>query len=534
MPHGGQTLVPIHHAWWPMTTTTAPARLWLIGLIVGVPLLGFGVSTGLRAYFNVQVRDAIVAQVPDADPARVATFTVAELCETPSAITADLCQTNDQLGVMQSASVAVCGIGLGLLGLIALAGKAAQTNRVLLLAIFRPGLYVTAVTITGLVLAHAGLAMAVLYYGESALLSRVHVGIILTIGVGALTGVAAIAQTAFGVVKTAETETFGRVMSPEEAPGLWNQTAHVAHKLGALMPDHIVVGLDPTFFVTEASVNTLDGRLAGRTLFCSLPLARILTVDEFAAIIGHELGHFRGEDTKFSEQFYPIYRGTSTAIESLQSAGGDGVGATALLPAIAIFGYFLERFAIAESLNSRARELLADEAGAAATSPRAMASALVKVHAFAGIWNDVARESAEALRSATASPNASVQFAEAVSARAGEAALEGIAESQTSHPTDSHPTLAVRLAALNIDLASVTSEALDVRPMSAAVALIANAEAQERTLTTDYQQLLTVVLGINAESSGAADEDSQTGVAGASLSEDDAPPRRRSGDDARS
>jgi hypothetical protein len=61
-----------------------------------------------------------------------------------------------------------------------------------------------------------------------------------------------------------------------------------------LMPETVVIGVDPTFFVTEAEVVTLSGRLWGRTLYCSMPLARILTVDELTAIIGHELGHFRG------------------------------------------------------------------------------------------------------------------------------------------------------------------------------------------------------------------------------------------------
>jgi len=45
------------------------------------------------------------------------------------------------------------------------------------------------------------------------------------------------------------------------------------------------------------------------------------TVAEFTAIVGHELGHFRGEDTAMSQQFYPIYRGTTAAIEGLAASG---------------------------------------------------------------------------------------------------------------------------------------------------------------------------------------------------------------------
>src|SRR5262249_49361668 len=256
------------------------------------------------------------------------------------------------------------------------------------------------------------------------------------------------------------------------ASKLWHQTDQTAEKLGARRPDHIVIGLDPSFFVTEADVVTPDGALTGRTLFCSLPLARILTVSEFTAIIGHELGHFRGEDTKFSEHFYPIYRGTTSAIASLQAAGGRGWGFIALLPAIAVFTFFLERFAVAENLLSRSRELLADQAGAEATSSRIMASALVKVHAFSGIWFDFQRAAAELLQQGKFFKNASFLFAQAAVDAARPDVLEGIADRHTSHPTDSHPPLAVRLDSLHIDLAAVATEALAVNPTESAANLI--------------------------------------------------------------
>ena len=47
-----------------------------------------------------------------------------------------------------------------------------------------------------------------------------------------------------------------------------------------------MAGLDANFFVTEAEVRTPTGPCRGRTLSCSLPLARILTVEEFTAIVG--------------------------------------------------------------------------------------------------------------------------------------------------------------------------------------------------------------------------------------------------------
>jgi Zn-dependent protease with chaperone function len=89
----------------------------------------------------------------------------------------------------------------------------------------------------------------------------------------------------------------GLSIQEQQAPLLWERVRDVALDLNALPPEHIVVGLDPNFFVTESEVRCLDGTCNGRTLYCSLPLSRILTINEFIGIIGHELGHFKGEDT---------------------------------------------------------------------------------------------------------------------------------------------------------------------------------------------------------------------------------------------
>ena len=471
-------------------------RLWLFGLLLVVPLLGFAVSSAIRGSLNSELRDQALRQHPNADAASLATITVARLCESHDTRLDGLCETDGHLASLRTASAATALVGLGLIAGIALAGFAAQRNRAALLSLFRPGLYVTAVATTGLIVAHAAIAIAVIYYGESFVADRVHGGIILGVAIGAILGVVGVARSAFGVVRKAESFAIGASVTREAAPRLWEHTASIAGKLGALEPDHVVVGLDPTFFVTEANVSTLDARLKGRTLFCSLPLARILTVDEFTSIVGHELGHFRGEDTKFSEHFYPIYRGTVTAIASLQRAGGRGAGVLALLPAIAIFGFFLERFSVAEKAHSRERELLADRAGAEATSARIMASALVKVHAFAGVWDGFQRASVEALRGGKRYRNASVTYAQAVGQQARASVLDGIADRHTSHPTDSHPPLSVRLAALGVDVSAVAAEALSVTPTPSAASLFGDLESREEALSESYQLLLARQLGI--------------------------------------
>ncbi len=476
------------------------SRAWLFGLILGVPLIGVAVSEGIQAYFNSQLRSALQEQFVDADRDAISGATVDRLCEDRSTELRDVCSTNDNLNLMSSAAVGAGMIGILLLLGIRLAGWAARANRRLLLWVFRPGLYFTALTLIGLVLVHAGVAMAAIYYGESALIGRIHVFVIGAIGLGAAFGVLAIARNAFALVRKAEVIVVGKTVSQSEAPELWMRVEGLANRLGALHPENIVLGLDPNFFVTEATVVCLSGNYSGRTLYCSLPLMRILSSSELDTVIGHELGHYKGLDTKFSQEFFPIYRGTSNSIAALQQTGGESSGVIALLPAIAVLSYFLESFSLAESRISRERELAADMEGASAKDSRIMATALVKVHAFSGFWEGLRHAAVEGLREGKAFVNASKTYAEAIAGHATPDAVEGLAETRLSHPTDSHPPLGVRLKALTCSIADVVDDALNINPDQPAIHLIPAAEATEEEISGAYQVILARQLGIDLDS----------------------------------
>jgi len=306
------------------------SRIWLFSLLLAVPLVGLGVSEAIQAYSDSELRSAVRAQNPGVTDQQVRQLTVDTLCEQRGAEFDQLCARQSHLNLLSGTSAGAGAAGLILLGLIMLAGRLARDNRSLLLAFFKPGLYVTTVVLTALILVHAAIAMAAIYYGEAALIRRVHVGIVGTIALGALAGVVAMAQNTFTLVRKARTFVVGSSLTREQAPLLWNEVDATARRLGALQPQNVVVGLDPNFFVTEAEVVCLDRALTGRTLYCSLPLCRILSKPEFTAIIGHELGHFQGQDTRFSASFYPIYRGTASSIHALSAAGGGSIMATAI------------------------------------------------------------------------------------------------------------------------------------------------------------------------------------------------------------
>jgi Zn-dependent protease with chaperone function len=475
--------------------------MWLVAFLLAVPALAFGVATAIRVHANSELRATLQAQYPQADAAKIRGITVASLCqgEFPEELLG-ACRQDTIQRVMRVSALAAAAAGLGWIALIAVAGRWAQNRRDLLLLVFKPGLYLTAAVVTGLILSHALLLIASIVIGESALINRVQPGIVAAIGLGALSGIVALRRTIFSLVKEAQAFVFGRTVSMAEAPQLWALVERTAAHLGALRPDHIVVGVEPNFFVTETNVTTPAGPLTGRTLFCSLSLCRILTVGELTAIIGHELGHFRGEDTKFSEHFYPIYRGTTDSLGSLHAAGGGGTGALALLPAIAIFNYFLEAFAVAETRLGRARELAADAAGASVTDAHVMASALVKVHAFAEVWGETINSIVEGAKDGKEIPgNVSLAYASAVVQRATPSALEHVASQTLSHPTDSHPPLSVRLEALGVGLSAVSDAALIVTPTDSPSGLVNDVERLEQEIGADYQAIILAAFGAVAE-----------------------------------
>ena len=167
---------------------------------------------------------------------------------------------------------------------------------------------------------------------------------------------------------------------------------------------------------------------------------------------------------------------------------------------MAVLSYFLECFSVAESRLSRQRELAADQAGASVTNSATSATALVKIHAFSGLWEGFREAAANALREGRAFINASSVYAESVAQSATPAAFEGILETHLSHPTDSHPTLYDRLNSLQTDLSIVSNGALDVTPVNSAITFIPDVERTEETISETYQYILARRLGIDLES----------------------------------
>jgi Zn-dependent protease with chaperone function len=156
------------------------------------------------------------------------------------------------------------------------------------------------------------------------------------VAVGALIGGVTIFNTGFSLVRRPRMTELAFAVTQDEQPQLWKVILDIAAGLQARPPTNVILAFDTSFYATAADVVVFnrDKALSGETLCLSLPFLRVLTNQESAGIIGHELGHFSGKDTAYTLKFVPIYSDLSRAIHD---AGIDeGWSSLALLPAVAL------------------------------------------------------------------------------------------------------------------------------------------------------------------------------------------------------
>jgi len=227
-----------------------------------------------------------------------------------------------------------------------------------------------------------------------------------------------------------------RPVTADDAPRLWNDVKEAAIKLGTTPPDHILVGMDYNFYVTELAVKYRSGVTAGRTLYLSHPLMQQLAPDEVLAVIGHELGHFRGDDTRITREFYPMRFKANATLHAM--AGSGWVGWTSVHALL----FFHWSFSSTEQAVSRERELLADRAAADLTSAGVIGRALVKIQVFAEAFNRTVAGKAPNPFAVPLVPYIRDQLVPRAEF------WTQLFEKKAAHPLDSHPSLRVRLEAL--------------------------------------------------------------------------------------
>lgn len=175
--------------------------------------------------------------------------------------------------------------------------------------------------------------------------------------------------------------------------------------------------MEPSVFVTSMPLNLRGyGPLPPiETLYLPACALRVLSESELDAVIGHELGHFRGSDQQFSKRFVPSYASLRDTWESISDEfEGHGhlatAGKLARIPAQVLVNGICVILVRAVNNIRRMREFEADRAGVEVSSAAAQASALVKISLLMLMWSRFQSANARYVASGHARRNLSDRY----------------------------------------------------------------------------------------------------------------------------
>jgi len=388
--------------------------------------------------------------------------------------------------------------GILLILAFSLASLVTGSNRVLLSFVFPALSFAGLVLVALLVIAQVGIISATAYFAEAHWWGEVHMSILLGFAaLGTLLGLGILWRT-IRMFRPAVGAVIGVPFSPIEQPRLALLVQQIAKTTGGRMPDNIVLGLDPNFFATTAPMHTPTSRhlLRGQTLYLSLPLMRVLSLDEVKAVVGHELAHFSGADTIYSKNFAPIYRGLEEAAQAADEHKKYDKNPL-LMPARLFLRFMLDCFSRNAAKSSRARELRADQIGSGASSPTDLGYALIKTGILSMLWHREMEDTLNDISRGKFRRNMSASFEDKLRYDVDPEKLPPLVSfalgNHTPHPTDSHPETKERLTALGLNLVDVTSEARVMERFFAAkpaTMALDNMEGVEEILTQIYHQII--------------------------------------------
>ncbi len=466
--------------------------IMVILLVAAIPVAGWSVGNYVEHELQEGWRSAVVAKFGSEGASAIAAGKISfqKLCSSGAGASLSPCHTQAHVVLLQKASLIALGVGFGLLLFIFILGRLASINRNMLLFIFAPAIKVILLVLFGHILVQGLIATYAAYIFEVTAVGSVHFILIGGILVSAVLGSLFMISEGMSISKVESVTILGKAVSPAMQPRLWEFVSKLAQRVGAAPPDNIVVGLEPNFYVTSADVTPFptDDRQTGETLYLSLPLMRMLSIDELASVVGHELGHFSGEDTKFSLSFYPIYAGTSQALGALhytsQSSSGPSL---ALLPAAVILSFFMEQFERAEKAFGREREFVADRVGASVSSAQDMAMALLKVGAFrplwTSLWSDIVDRKVPTPYRDRIHDNVSSVYAELASSVPQRDCLNTDVAAPIPHPSDTHPPTGARIEALGLSFDDLKEHAFALDLDASSAMLVMDLTSVEQALT---------------------------------------------------
>ncbi len=235
----------------------------------------------------------------------------------------------------------------------------------------------------------------------------------------------------------------GVLIDHESQPRLLSLIAEEAKAMQEKEPDEVYATMEVNAAVTEV-------RRTRRVMIVGIPLLHLLSERGFRGVIAHELGHYRGGDTRLGPWIYRTREAIGRTIEQLSDEDGDEGWGQMLVRQP--FIWYARGFLRITNAISRREEFAADACAVERAGRDAHVEALRRVHAFAPAFDAYWRQDVvPALSSGTRPPLAEgfSRFAgtESVQETAERLVEQELAEGRTG-PYDSHPALAERIAAV--------------------------------------------------------------------------------------
>lgn len=390
------------------------------------------------------------------------------------------------VALLVDGSVITALIGLSVLISFFVTARIARYSRSLFSFAFLGQIWVVLPLLALQVLLQGCVLTGSVYYGEVYFTQRVHYGVIVMLGIGALTGAAFFIGALLKFFERIPMGSAATILSRETSGRLWIIVDDVARKVGAKAPTNIIAGIEPTFYVTSSDIKIPreSKTLTGETLYISLPMLRFMSEGEFKAVIAHELAHFSGEDTIYSRRFAPVFKSFDDTLSNLASTGSSGLAA---LPAGAVLGFGAEQFHLAVAGISRNREFRADKISADSSSPDMLARSLFKISVLSQYWHQaVKKASNEKLESGYICSNLSAvsTFGIKVFLTKDKYPMlaEAVLDAKLAHPTDTHPSVRERLLALKVNPNDLLNDLFDL-PKSPAIAILDDYRTLEKAAT---------------------------------------------------
>ncbi|NIF23701.1 M48 family metallopeptidase [Candidatus Pantoea multigeneris] len=305
--------------------------------------------------------------------------------------------------------------------------------------------------------------------------------LILLIGLAVVVGIFCILKGIFRRLPPPD-DTEGIEVTRTHAPALWARLGQLAARLGTTAPDHVIAGIDASFYVTEAPLSVKKQKLRGRKLYVSLPLLRHLTPEQADGVMIHELTHLQKGDTASSAALGPKLHHLDLYIELM----GENPFTLAVYYPLAVYRMLFE---LAWQRYSRDREFIADRKAAEVAGPATIVESLVKISAYSAYWGEVEHEMFARNERHEETLNMRDAIAKGLTDYAhSDGFTSMMREQNVPHPFDSHPPLSERMQSVGHviderDFAAVAT----LMPQHSWVDLVPHADEIEQTLWQRYE-----------------------------------------------